>query len=110
MFNVKRRPLPLPKEARGKMIRNPINGEILTLGDLPPAGTKRWVVSRKAIVVAAVRGELLTLEDACERYHLSESEFQTWIALIDKHGFQGLRVTKTQEYRDPPAVAEKSSS
>ena len=34
-------------------------GEPLTLATLPPAGTTRWVVRRKAEVVAAVNGGLL---------------------------------------------------
>jgi len=46
-------------------------GRHLTLADLPPADTKRWVVRRKAEVVAALRGGLLSLEEACSRYALS---------------------------------------
>jgi hypothetical protein len=37
----------------------------LTLADLPPANTQRWVIRRKAEVVAAVRGGLLSFEEAC---------------------------------------------
>jgi hypothetical protein len=33
------------------------DGSPLTIADLPPPGTKRWVIRRKAEVVAAVRGE-----------------------------------------------------
>ncbi len=40
------------------------DGSPLTLADLPPPGTKRWVIRRKAEVVAAVRGGLLSLDDA----------------------------------------------
>ena len=39
------------------------DGNPLTLDDLPPAGTTRWVIRRKAEVVAAVRGGLLTMEE-----------------------------------------------
>ena len=39
-------------------------GAPLTLRDLPPADTGRWVIRRKAEVIAAVRGGLLSLEDA----------------------------------------------
>ena len=39
------------------------DGNPLTLDDLPPPGTTRWVIRRKAEVVAAVRGGLLTLEE-----------------------------------------------
>jgi len=41
------------------------DGSPLTIADLPPPSTKRWVIRRKAEVVAAVRGGLLSLEEAC---------------------------------------------
>ena len=56
---------------------------------------------RKATVVAAVRGGLLSLEEACERYTLSVEEFMSWQAAIEKHGLAGLRTTKVQKYRKP---------
>jgi hypothetical protein len=69
------------------------------LSSLPPPNTKRWVIRRKAAVVAAVRGGLLTLEDACQRYTLSTEEFLSWQRLIDRHGMRGLRATRLQDYR-----------
>ncbi|WP_417317160.1 DUF1153 domain-containing protein [Emcibacter sp.] len=74
-------------------------GEPLTLDDLPPSNTKRWVVRRKAEVVAAVRGGLLSLEDACKKYTLSVEEFLSWQRAIDNDGLMGLRVTRVQDYR-----------
>ncbi len=71
----------------------------MSLDDLPPPNTKRWVIRRKAEVVTAVRSGLLTLEEACERYHLSVEEFISWQSLIDKHGMRGLRTTRLQQYR-----------
>src|SRR3984885_10789934 len=71
------------------------------LDKLPPPETKRWVMRRKAQVVAAVRSGLLTFEEACERYRLSEEEFKSWISLLDSYGVRGLRATRTQEYRHP---------
>ena len=38
-------------------------GEPLTIDDLPSPKTKRWVVRRKAEVVAAVNGGLLTIDE-----------------------------------------------
>lgn len=70
-----------------------------SLDHLPPPGTKRWVIRRKAAVVAAVRNGLLTLEDACKRYHLSVEEFLSWQRLIERHGLPGLRATRLQDYR-----------
>ena len=75
------------------------DGHPMTLGDLPPSDTRRWVIRRKAQVIAAVRGGLITLEEACERYNLSVEEFLSWQRLIDRHGVLGLRVTRIQEYR-----------
>jgi len=74
-------------------------GAPLTLADLPPTTTQRWVIRRKAEVVAAVRGGLLTLDEACERYSLTNEEFLAWQQSIDRHGMAGLRATRVQQYR-----------
>ena len=46
--------------------------------ELPPANTRRWVARRKAAVVAAVSSGMLTIEEACRRYQISEKEFSAW--------------------------------
>jgi hypothetical protein len=74
-------------------------GQPITIDDLPPPDTKRWVVRRKAEVVAAVRAGLISLEDACRRYTLSVEEFASWQTLVDRYGVRGLRATRVQEYR-----------
>ena len=74
-------------------------GVALTLDDLPPPETERWVIRRKAEVVAAVRGGLISLEEACKRYTLTVDEFLSWQASIDRHGLPGLRTTRIQHYR-----------
>ena len=74
-------------------------GTPLTLDDLPPADTQRWVIRRKAEVGAAVRGGLISVDDACSRYQLTDEEFMSWQASIDKHGMAGLRTTRVQQYR-----------
>jgi len=75
------------------------------MGDLPPANTRRWVVRRKAAVVAAVQSGKLTLEEACRRYQLSEEEFRAWQRDYQTHGLPGLRATRIQQYR--PAAAPR---
>lgn len=75
-------------------------GEPLTLSDLPPANTRRWVVRRKAEVVAAVNGGLLSIDDVLERYGLTLEEFASWQRAVDRSGMQGLRVTRIQHYRE----------
>ena len=74
-------------------------GELLTLDALPAPNTGRWTPRRKAEVVAAVRGGLISLEEACERYTLTVDEFLSWQRSIDKHGLPGLRATRIQDYR-----------
>ena len=76
------------------------DGSPLTIADLPGPDTKRWVIRRKAEVVAAVRGGLLSLEEACNRYTLTVEEFLNWQMSIDEHGLAGLRTTKIQKYRN----------
>jgi Protein of unknown function (DUF1153) len=75
------------------------DGSPLTITDLPPPNTKRWVIRRKAEVVAAVRGGLLSIDDACKRYSLSIDEFLNWQRQIERHGVPGLRTTKIQDYK-----------
>src|SRR5215210_3806441 len=69
-------------------------GEPLTLDSLPPPNTTRWVVRRKAEVVAAVAGGLLSVDEACQRYTLSLEEFTSWQRAVDRSGMPGLRATR----------------
>ena len=67
--------------------------------DLPPANTKRWGIRRKAAVVAAVSANVLSIDEACRMYSLSEEEFFSWMARVERHGVPGLRVTRLCDYR-----------
>jgi hypothetical protein len=75
------------------------DGNPLTISDLPPPNTKRWVIRRKAAVVVAVRAGLLTLDEACRRYRLTVEEFLAWQRAIESFGPPGLRATRIQQYR-----------
>lgn len=75
------------------------DGGVITRADLPDPATRRWVASRKAVVVRAVQYGLLPLAEALERYQLSEEEFGLWQHAIEKHGDVGLKVTTIQKYR-----------
>lgn len=86
------------QNARTNTVPGP-NGQPLTIDDLPPPSIQRWVTRRKAEVVAAVTGGLLTRQEALERYALSDEEFSGWQRLYQKHGAKGLRATRTQRYR-----------
>ena len=65
----------------------------------PGTGLDAAGVRRKAEVVAAVRGGLLSLDDALAKYRLTAEEFLAWQKAIDKWGMQGLRTTRIQSYR-----------
>jgi hypothetical protein len=67
--------------------------------DLPPPETRRWVPSRKAAVVLAIRKRTLTVWNACERYNLSADELAQWERDFDQYGAPGLRTTRLQIYR-----------
>ena len=101
---------PGPAEARvsppPKNRTEPLSGDQSTrarlMETLPPPNTKRWVVRRKAAVVAAVRGGGITMEEACRYYQLSEEEFLSWDRAFERHGLAGLRATRVQQYRASP--------
>lgn len=88
----------MAQNAHKLSIKGP-DGRPITLDDLPPPGVTRWVTRRKAEVVAAVTGGLLTEDQARDRYDLSEEEFDGWKSLYNKHGRKGLRATRLQQYR-----------
>jgi len=85
---------------RGKTTIDP-DGLRLKAANLPPVTTKRWVIRRKAQVVAAVHKGVLSLEEACSRYMLTADEFAAWERAIAEHGLAGLRTTRLQHYRAP---------
>lgn len=85
------------KPKAGFIVRS--DGTVMTLRDLPAADTKRWVARRKAEVVEAVEGRLLTTEDACWRYTLTLEEFLSWRIAIERFGTAGLNARRAQNDR-----------
>ena len=80
----------------------PVNGPSgvpLTVETLPPPGTTHWVMRRKAEVLAAIKGGLLSIEGACELYDLSLDEIMMWERTVKRSGIYALRVTKIQNYK-----------
>ncbi|MBN7786251.1 DUF1153 domain-containing protein [Ponticoccus gilvus] len=77
------------------------DGTVMTRADLPPSETRRWVASRKAAVVKAVRYGLLSPDQAQDRYSLSEEELLEWVRAATEHGEDALKVTRVQKYRQP---------
>jgi hypothetical protein len=81
------------------MVVGPL-GEPLTLDTLPPANRPiYWVSRRKAQVVAAVKGGLLTIEEACDRYSISLEEYAGWAHADARSGVKGLRMTHRKDYQ-----------
>lgn len=66
---------------------------------LPPADTKRWSPSRKAAVISAARAGLISRQEICERYLMSDEELVAWERAFDENGVPGLRTTRLQSYR-----------
>jgi len=69
-------------------------GRPLTVHDLPAPDTERWVIRRKAEVVAGVHAGLISLDEACRRYALSIEEFLSWERMLGRYGTRGLRATR----------------
>ena len=66
---------------------------------LPPPTTRRWVARHKAAVVAAVSSGMITLEEACRRYQMSEEELSAWQRAFENYGILGLRAGRLQRQR-----------
>jgi len=76
--------------------------------ELPPANTRRWVARRKAAGVAAVSSGMLTIEEACRRYQISEEEFSAWQRAFERYGIVGLRASYAQQHRSARPKAPKT--
>jgi hypothetical protein len=76
--------------APGRGVVGPL-GDVLTLADLPPAKPGRWVARRKAEVLSALMGGLLTVESVCRKYDLTEEELLSWMRAYSRRGLPGLK-------------------
>jgi len=85
-------------EPRAALRECPDTSPVNTIG-LPKPPSKRWVMHRKAEVLDAVRGGLLSLDEALERHALSMEEYLSWQHAIDLFGVPGLRVSRMQQAR-----------
>ena len=72
------------------------DGRVLSLADLPPADTQRWVASRKAVVVIAISAGMISRREAISRYSLTDEELAGWERAMATRGNEGLKVTKIQ--------------
>ena len=93
MVEITREHTPMGRDGRNQdaFVIGP-TGEKLTRADLPPPDLRRWVSRRKAEVVLAVQGGLISLDEACMRYRLSMEEFLSWEHAMLVSGVKGLKI------------------
>jgi len=75
------------------------DGSIMTRADLPAAKTRRWVASRKLAVVKGVVSGLTPLKEVLKTYEISEEEYNSWQSAVEQHGFNALKTTSLQKFR-----------
>lgn len=74
------------------------DGRPLTVADLP-ARDARWNRKRRAQVVAAVRGDLISFHEAARRYGLSPGEYAAWEQELLLGLAERRRATERREFR-----------
>ena len=77
------------------------DGTVLTRSDLPDPEVVRWVASRKAVVVKAVRHGLVPRAEMLDRYGISGEELDSWMEAVERHGEVALKATAVRRYRQP---------
>ena len=88
----------MSEDSPGRTIIDPY-GDPLSIDTLPPTDIIRWVPRRKAQVVCAIREGLISRNDACDRYGISDAELLSWERLLESHGPRALRVTSRRRVR-----------
>jgi uncharacterized protein DUF1153 len=84
------------------------DGKPLTLESLP-ARDARWSKKRKAQVVAAVRGNLISFDEAMRRYGLSPVEFIAWESEVMVFLSARQHATERREFRVLRRVASATA-
>jgi hypothetical protein len=82
-------------KSRLKAVMGPV-GDSISMATLPASDTARWTVRRKAEVLMAIAGGLLTINQAKKRYNLSNDELAAWRDAVERSGVMGLRATKPE--------------
>lgn len=76
-----------------------LDGNAITVDDLPSDVDVRWGPGLKKKLVALVRAGLFSFEEAEKRYAISREELSGWIRKYEEHGPKGLHSMKTQQLR-----------
>jgi len=72
------------------------SGQPVTLENLPSGNDGRWIARRKAELIAAIDGGLLTIDEACARYALTIEELANWKRHFERAGVAGLKATRSK--------------
>lgn len=73
-----------------------LDGLPICINDLPEGNDIRWNKKRKIIVACAVKGGILSEEDAASRYQLGEDELPRWMAMISGSHYAGMPVRQAR--------------
>ena len=77
------------------------DGSLLSVADLPPRDTRRWVASRKLAVVRAVIYQLRSQEEVLETYSISEEE----LIRFARSKLAGFKTPKTIIFQELPKTS-----
>jgi Protein of unknown function (DUF1153) len=69
---------------------------------LPPPETKRWTSRGKAAILIAVRAGVMTREEACQRFFISEEELVGLGVAFERAGIPGLRLSSRLDRKPLP--------
>lgn len=61
--------------------------------------TSRWVAGRKAEVVTSIERGALTMQEACDRYHLAPEDLISWQRATHRDSTAGLGATSIRQER-----------
>ena len=75
------------------------DGRPLAVWDLPSSHNQRWTPLRKAKIIVAIRGGLISADEMCQRYKVTLEELEIWQRGFDRSGINGLRVTRIKRSR-----------
>jgi DNA-binding winged helix-turn-helix (wHTH) protein len=70
---------------------------VLTRGNLPPPSTKRWVLSRKAELAAAVHVGLISWNEIASSYRVRRQDIEAWISKLVGRGPEALLTLRAQD-------------
>jgi hypothetical protein len=84
-----------------------LRGNVIAQYDLPPAHGVRWTALRKADLIAAILGGVITLDEAKARYALTTEELSEWRRALAAGGVSGLKATKRAPRRKEVAPASE---